>query len=243
MPRRERPSVTRGSEYWLRILVNQHAVYFNHLIAAAFEWNDSQIEWKSPVRYDDFAEYYDQDFLDRLNVTDLMMPLNEFWPRSGPRWDGLARTDDGKLILLEAKAHIEECIDFRSRASGASIKKIYKRLDEAKKAFHASKNASWYTPFYQMANRLAHLYYLSEINEKDAYMVFLYFANAPDVKNPVSHESWDGAIRLAWKCLGLSDCILLRRVAHIIINVKEINCQVSLLQLKEARVVPGMNDR
>ena len=30
------------------------------------------------------------------------MPLREFWPKSGPRWDALARTGDGKLILSGA---------------------------------------------------------------------------------------------------------------------------------------------
>jgi len=65
-------------------------------------------------------------------------------------------------------------------------------------------------------------YYLAGINGKDAYLVFLHFANAPDVEKPVSLEAWKGANRLARKCLGLTDCRLLRRVAELIVDLEEI---------------------
>ncbi len=221
MPRRSRPSVTTRSEHWLRKLVNEHPVVINHLIADAFAWKDCRIEWKSPVLNDGYAEYFDQSFLDRLEVTDLKVPLAQFWPPSGPRWDGLGRTHDGKLILIEAKAHIDECVDYRSGASSESLARIHARLDEAKRAYHATDVANWHSPFYQMANRLAHLYYLAELNRKDAYLVFLHFVNAPDVVNPVSRQAWEGAIRLARKCLGLKDSRLLRRVADIIVDLDE----------------------
>jgi hypothetical protein len=92
-------------------------------------------------------------------------------------------------------------------------------LDEAKLAFLAAKDACWHTPLYQMANRLAHLYFLAEINSKDAYLVFIDFANAPDVPQPVSREEWRGTIRLANKCLGLKDSRLARRIATIIVDL------------------------
>ena len=169
-----------------------------------------------------------RSFFDRLGVDDLTMQLEEFWPKSGPRWDALARTQDGKLILVEAKAHIEEAVDFRSKASPDSLATIKKRLDEAKSAFRANADACWYTPLYQMANRLAHLYYLADINKKDAYLVFVDFANAPDVEHSASREEWQGAIRLAHKCLGLKDSGLAARVATIIIDLKQGRAQQSL---------------
>jgi hypothetical protein len=55
-------------------------------------------------------------------------------------------------------------------------------LEEAQVAFRASKNAIWHRPLYQMANRLAHLYYLADIYRKNAYLVFIASANAPDAK-------------------------------------------------------------
>ncbi len=227
MPRRPRPPEAKRSEHWLREMVNQHAPILDAAVADAFGWCKAEIDWRSPRQDDDYAEYYDQAFLDRLGVDDLTMQLEEFWPKSGPRWDGLARTKDGKLILVEAKAHIDEAVDFRSKASPDSLRRIEKRLDEAKTAFHANKDACWYAPLYQMANRLAHLHYLAGINAKDAYLVFIDFANAPDVPQPASREEWQGATCLAHKCLGLKDSKLARRVATIIVDLKDGNGQPS----------------
>jgi hypothetical protein len=206
-------------------MVNQHASVLNDHIARAFRWNTARIEWRSPTCEDDYAEYYDQEFLDRLGVGDLSVPLRKFWPRSGPRWDGLARTEDGKYILVEAKAHVEECVDFRSKASPDALARIGDRLDEAKAAFRARPESCWHAPLYQMGNRLAHLYFLAGINKKDAYLVFIHFADAPDVEAPTSREAWLGAIRLARKCLGLKDSALARRVADVIIDAKEFGAQ------------------
>lgn len=221
MPRRTRPARTSRSEHWLRVMVNERPAILNGHIARSFGWQNTRFEWKSPVQEDGYAEYFDQEFLGRLGVDELTMPLAKFWPASGPRWDALARTDDGKLILVEAKAHIDECVDFRSKASPDSLARITSRLDEAKAAFHASPDACWHTPLYQMANRLAHLYFLAGINKLDAYLVFVHFADAPDVDVPASHDAWLGAIRLARKCLGLKDSSLTRRVADVIVEAKE----------------------
>jgi hypothetical protein len=208
-------------------MVREYPDVLGTAIADAFGWLDGTIDWRSPRQDDDYAEYYDQAFLDRLGVDDLTMPLEEFWPKSGPRWDGLARTMNGKLILVEAKAHIDEAVDFRSKASPEALRRIEKRLDEAKSAFHASIDSCWHAPLYQMANRLAHLHYLAGINGKDAYLVFIDFANAPDVPQPASREEWQGATRLAHKCLGLKDSTLTRRVGTIIVDLKDGNGQPS----------------
>lgn len=208
-------------------MINDYPTYLNDSILKEFGWGTKGIEWLSPLRDDDYAEYYDQEFLERLGLNDLQMPLQEFWPKSGPRWDGLARTKEGKLILVEAKAYIEEAVDYRSKASVNALARIEKRLDEAKTAFRANPDAPWHSPLYQMANRLAHLYYLADINKKDAYLIFINFANAPDVEKPVSLEMWAGAIRLAYKCLGLKDSRLSRRVKSIIIDLDKIICQQS----------------
>lgn len=232
MPRRPRPPEARRSEHWLRVMVNHHADVLDTAIAEAFGWSGAETEWMSPREDDGYAEYYDQAFLDRLGVDGLVMPLDEFWPKSGPRWDGLARTKEGKLILVEAKAHIDEAVDYGSKASPDALLIIEERLDEAKSAFRAAKNACWHMPFYQMANRLAHLYYLAGINGKDAYLVFIDFANAPDVPKPASFEEWIGAVRLAHKCLGLKDSRLTRRVATIIVDLKNGKGQPSAGELR-----------
>ena len=83
------------------------------------------------------------------------------------------------------------------------MERIQKALAEAKRAFRCTKDAPWHSPFYQYANRLAHLYFLNSLNDVDAYLVFLYFVDAPDVPSSCSIEQWEGADRLTKKCLGL----------------------------------------
>jgi len=221
MPRRERPQNSQRSEHWLRVAVNEAQSRLNSRIAGVFGWANPDIELLSPVREDDYVEYYDDAFLERLGVSGLRVPLREFWPAGGPRWDGLGRTGDGKLILVEAKAYIEEAVDYRSKAGPESLARIGQSLGEAKKAFRSAKDAPWETPFYQYANRLAHLYFLHELNGLDAYLLFLYFSDAPDVPEPSSVDEWKGAARLTKKCLGLGKHRFDDRIGTLIWSVSD----------------------
>ena len=54
-------------------------------------------------------------------------------------------------------------------------------------------------------------------------LVFIEFANAPDVPEPASPEERRGAGHLAYKCLGLKDKKLMRRAATIIFDPKNGN--------------------
>lgn len=201
---------------------NEAAAFTSEKIRSAFSWDAAEtIEWRSPVESDQYAEYYDEAFLERLGIEELAVPLRSFWPPSGPRWDGLARTSSGKCLLFEAKAYIEEGVDFRSKAGSASLEKIAEALQQSKQAFGANSDANWASPFYQYANRLAHLHFLASMNKIDAYLVFLYFANAPDVPSPSTAEQWEGARRLTEKCLGLGRHVYSDRVATIVVDVPE----------------------
>ena len=132
MPRRERPQKTERSEHWMRVAANEDAESLNQQIKDLFDWSpDERINWLSPIEEDEYAEYYDQEFLDLLGLTNLKVPLSSFWPKSGARWDGLARTDSGKVILVEAKAYIEEGVDYRSHAGEKSLVKLQAALQAA----------------------------------------------------------------------------------------------------------------
>jgi hypothetical protein len=131
------------------------------------------------------------------------------------------KNNSGKIILVEAKAYIEEAVDYCTKASPESRKRIESSIEQAKNAFSANPDASWNNPFYQYANRLAHLYFLTDLNELDAYLLFVAFADAPDVPAPCTVEQWQGAYRLITKCLGLSDNLLQRRVGHLIWSVQD----------------------
>jgi hypothetical protein len=222
VPRRKRPAETTRSEHWLREAVNRFPTYLNQRVEAALGLTHSEgIRWLSPMKDDEYAEYFDQAFLDLLGLRRLRVPLKDFWPAGGPRWDGLAKTTSGKVILVEAKAYIEEAVDYASKASSGSLKQIRGSLAKAKRAANGAKGAPWESPFYQYANRLAHMYFLHVMNDVDAYLLFLYFADAPDVPKPCTTEQWQGAIRLTRKCLGLGTSTYERRVAEVILSVPD----------------------
>jgi hypothetical protein len=90
-------------------------------------------------------------------------------------------------------------------ASPKSLAKIRAAIERTKDAFGAGTDFDWESPFYQYANRLAHLYFLRELNGLDAYLLFVYFADAPDVPpaERCTVEQWEGASRLVEKALGL----------------------------------------
>ena len=119
------------------------------------------------------------------------------------------------------KAYIEEAVDFRSKAGSKSLEKISQAIRHTKTAFRASAAANWETPFYQYANRLAHLHFLRTLNGLDAYLLFIYFADAPDVPRPSSEQQWEGAVRLTEKCLGLGEHPFRRYVGTVIWSVAD----------------------
>ena len=104
----ETPVAARGSRKWLQMLVNRCPELLEEQILCKFSSFASEIDWRSPLKSDDYAEYYDNDFVDKLGVCLNRKPLESFWPKSGPRWDGLGVTDGGQYLLVEAKAHVRE---------------------------------------------------------------------------------------------------------------------------------------
>jgi hypothetical protein len=68
MPRRERPLETTRSEHLMRVAVNERTVALNRRISELFGWGDP-IEWVSPIKSDDYAEYFDNAFLERLGIS------------------------------------------------------------------------------------------------------------------------------------------------------------------------------
>ena len=204
MSRTPKPKADKGSQKWLQILVNDRPDLFDALLRSATKSPaENPVIWLSPRRDDDYAEYRDAAFLQTLDVAPatLHVPLSDFWPAQGPVWDGLGKiTHDDQpdtLLLVEAKAHIKEAVTGKSAAkSGTSIAKIKAALEQTKQAFAPNSDVEWSDNFYQYANRLAHLYWLRELNGLPAYMVFVYFVGDTEMNGPQTRQEWEGAIKL-----------------------------------------------
>jgi len=228
MPRIKQTSASRGSQKWLQILVNERPELIDRVLATRLQLTKREsIHWLSPLKDDDYAEYSDRQFLARLGVTLRKVSLESFWPKRGPVWDGLAKTNGGRLILVEAKAHIAELVSSPTGARGPSLSKIRRSLDATKQFLGSGSEADWATIFYQYTNRLGHLYLLRELNGLQAYLLFLCFVNDKDIGGPATELEWEGAIKLLESFLGVRSHKLSKYVHHVFIDVKELKSPVA----------------
>ena len=229
MPRHTRNKGHAGSEKWLQKVVNECPDLLDREIRHKLKPSPSEIQWLSPLEKDDYSEYSDQEFLDRLEISLPKFPLGRFWPNRGPHWDGLGKTDRKQILLIEAKAHVGELVS-STEASETSLPLICSSLIETKQHIHrkSEKAVPWHTGVFQYANRLAHLYLLRVLNRLDAYLVLLYFLNATEMAAgdtciPKTAEEWKSIIVYQDRIMGirqrhpLSDCII-----HGFIDVNEI---------------------
>ena len=221
------PPAQHGSQRWLQIAVNRSPEILNSPIVKELGLGPrDEIEWISPLESEGFAEYRDAEFVERLRVCLRKRRLNDFLPSRGPRWDGLARIGGQRFLLLEAKANLPEFDSTPARATGTSLEKINAALSETKKFLGVNSETDWSQCFYQYANRLAHLYLLREVNDLDAYLVFVYFLYDRTVsdRDPVSQEGWEAAIALVTKHLGIPNtCWISENVKDLFIDVKEMS--------------------
>lgn len=223
MSRFVQAEASRGSQRWLQILVNRHPERINHYLAEALELEAAEsVKWQSPLENDDYAEYRDQAFLKQLGIPVGSVDLKSFWPRLGPQWDGLARTDRDDLILVEAKAHISEMCSSPTGAKGKSLELIHASLDETKRFVRSRAKLDWSTCFYQYTNRLAHLYFLREKARLRAYLLLIYFLNDHDMGGPTTEAEWQGAIKLVEAFLGLRRHRLSDHILRVFIDVDEL---------------------
>lgn len=211
----------RGSQKWLQVAVNEKQTILNSAILKQFTTSSKlNIDWKSPIKSDEYAEYTDNDFLDRVNINLSNRPLSTFWPRRGPQWDGLAKTEDGKILLIEAKAHLPEMQSPASQASEPSRKFIQESLKEVKSFLGVQTDIDWSGMYYQYANRIAHLYLLRELNKVPAYLVFLCFINDKDMKGPISEKEWQVSINELETYLGLpAQHKLSKYILHVYLDI------------------------
>jgi hypothetical protein len=214
----------KGSPKDLQILINKNVSLINKKIKLYLrEFSKTEeIIWTSPMEDDDFAEYRDNDFLLKVGLDPQEIRLNEFWPKKGPVWDALAKTDTGKVILVEAKAHIPEIVSSPTSASEKSKLLIMKSLNETKQFMEITDTVDWSGKFYQYANRLSHLYFLREKCNKEVFLVNVYFMGDKTVSGPKTRIEWDSALKVLKVYLGISKNKLAKFMAEVFIDVEEL---------------------
>ncbi len=210
------PEGDRGSLKWIQRAVECNSEELEKPILAALP-EATRIDWKSPIRADDFAGYRDKSFLEKVGVPHLENALASFWPARGPQWDALAITDASQVILVEAKAHIGEFCSPASQASPRSLELIKRALLETAKGMGVplADAENWHDRFFQYTNRLAHLYLLRS-QGVDAWLIFVGFTDDDDMPGSTTAEAWEAAYKIADYALGISSRHALRRyVIHV----------------------------
>ncbi len=194
MSRIKQKAGIKGSQKWLQICVKDSP----ELLQPA---SYPKLAWLSPLACDDYAEYQDSSFLKLLGMDYLKSQLEEFWPRKGPVWDGLAVAGD-TVFLIEAKAHLSEFFTPATSASNKSRALIKKSLAKVSNELGAIPRASWSEVFYQYSNRLAHLWFLRS-NGVNAKMVFVSFVGDNEMHGPENELEWAVIFKAADYVLGL----------------------------------------
>lgn len=210
-----------GSEFHLLRYLGYHRHKLDR--AVEIETGGRVIEWldfdsggeEKPDR-----EWKGVDFLD--SASGVKSAWREFWPQSGsvPNWDAVGRIESNsgiEWLLVEAKAHVEElqssCTAKEAKEKGG--------LDTIKGALNTTIKANcfaadvdgWLRPYYQFANRLAHLHFLIE-HGIPARLVFIYFCgdnwrgktltNGRPLICPKDANGWAAPLQKMHSRLGLS---------------------------------------
>lgn len=208
----------KGSLMWMQWMANEVNNPVEKAIRAElYLSNDVTVDWRSPRIDDDFAEYRDEGFLELLGLERLQDDLKAFWPRRGPQWDALATTSDGKVVLVEAKAHTSEMAS--ACAAGPKARETIERaLEAAKGHYLASPDADWTTGYYQYANSLTHLQFLRD-RGVDAHLVFVYFVGDLEMRGPQAMLGWAHAIDECHSTLGLPEGHSVQGLHSVFIDV------------------------
>jgi hypothetical protein len=210
-----------GSLKDIQVLINNYPSRLTNHIKKTLHIKSEDIEWVSPIRDDEYAEYRDRGFIERLGITNLQVPIKDFWPNNGPQWDALGRGSHGEVFIVEAKANIPEIVtDPMGAKSERSIKLIKDSLEATKKYLKVKNNIDWSGTFYQYTNRLAHLYYLRVLNKISAYLLFIYFIGDKTVDGPESIKEWKAALTVVKKYLGISNHQMSKYITDIFIDVR-----------------------
>jgi hypothetical protein len=195
---------SRGSQRWLQVAINRKPeLLLGALRRSGAITRHTSVTWRSPLVADSFKEYRDGAALAKAEIDELSKPLDEFWPSRGPVWDAIGTTLPRNPVFVEAKAHIAEAASPATKASTESRKLIDESLAKARQFYAPKASADWSIHFYQYANRLAHHYFLREVNGINSTLAFLYFLNADDMLGPASEDEWRGASRLIHAVLGV----------------------------------------
>jgi hypothetical protein len=181
-----------GSQLQMQLYVNRHRADLDAAIKRTFDIA-ADLEWVSPISEKGYKEYRDTKFLSVLGLSHLERPLRDYWPASGPRWDGLAKVKSraGGVVLVEGKNYPREVRGRGCKASQVNNARtrIETALQKAGGDLGIADTDDWLGPLYQYANRLAHAAFLRR-HGVEAFLVNVCFFDDPHRRRKTSENDW-----------------------------------------------------
>jgi hypothetical protein len=149
------------------------------------------------------------------------------WPQRGnaPNWDAIGQLHRGgstEWLLVEAKANVEELRSACTAKKEGGLGPITAALDKAKASLGIDAGKNWLTGYYQHANRVAILQFLTE-HGIPARLLFVYFVG--DLSGagrtcPRKPDEWSEALLAQQQHLGLvGDHPLESRISKVFLDV------------------------
>lgn len=205
-----------GSEWHLLRYLGFHRKELDRQVAkrigcTSIRWLDYRFARNDPFLD---AELKGMEFLERGSPA--AKAYAKFWPAKGnkPNWDAVAQiTVKGRQewLLVEAKSHCKELIKRGgSDADGVGKKTIEAALNETKRYLGVPEPTPWLkSDYYQYANRLATLYFLTS-NDEASRLLFIYFCGDAQPKNgnkdcPRSESEWKPSLKAMKESLALPE--------------------------------------
>ncbi|SFF80098.1 hypothetical protein SAMN05216353_10992 [Halobacillus alkaliphilus] len=180
--------------------VNHHSRDLNNSILMSspslisFMDKSKNMNWYSPLENENYKEYRNEflELDDEWKSAKSQMEL--YWPAQGPRWDGIAMVQgkDGMkgLVLVEAKAHVQEMRSKLKATDPQSVDLIERTIREIKAVFGSESSMHpWLNQYYQLSNRLAYMYLLNEKLKIPTWLALVNFVDDGSHK-PTSVNQW-----------------------------------------------------
>ena len=214
-----------GSEFHLLRMLGRHRLSFSNAVEQSLgngvkiEWFDFPFSIEKNEFYD--HEYFALGFLKHfgLDPYEENQKYYKYWPKpkvSGyqnveiskgqQHWDAVGKTDDGRIVLLEAKAHINE-LQSTTKATAGLIK-IEEAFKLTREGIGVEECSSWTSEYYQFANHIFTCWYLNKVRNIPAVLVNVFFVGDIRPDNyfcPQTITEWERAINLEYKHLGISE--------------------------------------
>jgi hypothetical protein len=211
----DEPKKAKGSLKHIQWYVNERPDLLDAAIFSASPTLASlaqgSCEWVSPLADDKYLECWNKRFLERLDLLEWLDAFRSFWPFAGsgtPHWDALAKVPlevGSGVVMLEAKAHKNELDKPKDRA-GATAKDSRELIEAscaAARRFYCvpPDTRSWEDSYYQVGNRLAHLWWMHVVPNVPTWLVWVFFTN--------DHVTWN------------SDALAAHQWHHVFATVKQ----------------------